>query len=227
MKSLILFFYALSFSYLFAQMDSNTNQSMNGEKNINKCENIWDVFQNRRSIRKFKSDSIPHDDIIKIVKAASMAPTSGNQQPWKFLIVTDKNKINEMKEACIKESLEYIKKKGQEIDSTNKERITNVFNDYLSAPVYIIVLTDNNSIYSSYNHWDGPLAAGYLLLAARALGYGSVFITDAISENVTKQVLNIPDNFTRICITPIGIPVEWPKTPEKKQLEELIVNEKF
>jgi nitroreductase len=98
---------------------------------------------------------------------------------------------------------------------------------YFSAPVFIVVLTDNNSKYPDYNHWDGPLAAGYLMLAARALGYGTVFITDAIPENVTKAVLQIPDNYTRVCITPLGVPSEWPATPLKKDLNELISFDKL
>ena len=90
-----------------------------------------------------------------------------------------------------------------------------------------MILTDNNSKYPDYNHWDGPLGAGYLMLAARALGYGTVFITDAISVEVTKDVLKIPDSYTRVCITPLGIPYEWPETPDKKSLEEFIVREQF
>jgi len=66
------------------------------------------------------------------------------------------------------------------------------------------------------------MAAGFLMLAARALGYGTVFITDAIPDQVTKEVLRIPDRYTRVCITPLGIPVEWPDSPPKKKLEEFI-----
>ena len=64
-------------------------------------------------------------------------------------------------------------------------------------------------------------------LAARALGYGTVFITDAISDKITREVFEIPDTYTRVCITPLGIPFEWPKTPPKKELEEFIIREKF
>jgi nitroreductase len=66
------------------------------------------------------------------------------------------------------------------------------------------------------------MAAGFLMLAARALGYGTVFITDAIPDQVTKEVLRIPDRYTRVCITPLGIPVEWPDSPPKRKLEEFI-----
>jgi nitroreductase len=191
--------------------------------------NIWDVFMNRRSVREFKPDSVPEADIIKIINAARMAPTSGNQQPWKFLVIRDKSKINQMMEKCIADiMLRYDPANKQKITKENYEKMVRMrMGNYFSAPVYIVVLTDNNSIYPDYNHWDGPLAAGYLMLAARALGYGTVFITDAIPDNVTKEVLQIPDRYTRVCITPLGIPVEWPETPPKKNLNDFIVYEKF
>jgi len=199
------------------------------ESIFTKDSNIWDIFQKRRSVRNFKPDAIPDSDIVKIIDAARTAPTSGNQQPWKFLVVRDKNLINKMKEGCIKERMvKYEKyKSGDETKKQFQERVISGLSGYFSAPVYIIVLTDNNSSYPDYNHWDGPLAGGYLMLAARALGYGTVFITDAISESVTKEVLQIPDQYTRVCITPIGIPVDWPDTPPKKNLNDLIVYEKF
>lgn len=191
--------------------------------------NIWHTIFNRRSVRKFKPDTIPQKDIIRIIDAARMAPTSGNQQPWKFLVIKDRNTINEIKEACISQSMSYYKN-----DNDNKEmkeqftaKVRKKFEDYCSAPVYIVVLTDNNSTYPDYNHWDGPLAAGYLMLAARAMGYGTVFITDVISEKITKDVLKIPDSYTRVCITPLGIPYEWPASPPKKKLEDFIIMEKF
>ncbi len=232
MKTIVFCIFFLTASLLFAQENSTTNTTSppnSIDKSADRITNIWDVFQKRRSVRKFKPDPIPEENIIKIIDAARMAPTAGNQQPWKFLVIRDKNKIQQMKQACINESLARYENSTNKTESIEeyKEKVTGIFDNYLSAPVYIVILTDNNSTFPGYNHWDGPLAAGYLLLAARALGYGTVFITDAISEKVTKDVLQIPDNYTRVCITPLGIPVEWPDTPEKKELEEFISFEKL
>lgn len=189
--------------------------------------NIWDVFHKRRSVRKFKPDPIPEADIVTILDAARTPPTSGNQQPWKFLVVRDRDKISRMQEACVQRALERFESRGDK--ATSKEQYENSVRDrlsgYFSAPVYIVVLTDNNSPFPGYNHWDGPLAAGFLMLAARALGYGTVFITDAIPDQVTKDVLRIPARYSRVCITPLGVPVEWPDSPPKKKLEEFIAYE--
>ena len=88
--------------------DSVTCAAKHCENIACKETNIWNVIQNRRSVRKFKSDSIPEKDILRIIDAARMAPTSGNQQPWKFLIIRDRNKINLIKDACIKEALDLL-----------------------------------------------------------------------------------------------------------------------
>ncbi len=191
---------------------------------------FWEVVKKRRSVRAFKPDSVPEADLRKIIDAARMAPTAGNQQPWKFLIITDRRKIEALKTAKLKETEAYLKdsKKLEEEELKKKleESGGQLSKGYLSAPAFIAVFTDNNSRYPDYNHWDGPLAAGYLMLAARALGYGTVFITDSFSEELTKKVFNIPDHYTRVCFTPVGIPVKWPEK-EKKALDEFIVNENF
>ena len=232
MKTIILCICILISNIVTAQMntiDATTGATKHSENIACKESNIWNVIQNRRSVRKFKPDSIPEKDIIRIIDAARMAPTSGNQQPWKFLVISDKNKINEMKDSCINRTLDRFYKNNNDAERRKEfeQRARVRFDDYFSAPVYIVVLTDNNSMYPDYNHWDGPLATGYLMLAARSLGYGTVFITDVIPEKVTKDVLQIPDNYTRVCITPLGIPYEWPVTPHKRELEEFIIRDKF
>lgn len=222
-------FMAINLMQVNAQMSGSmavSEKPLLSKEVVGKPEpNIWDVFQKRRSVRKFRADDVPESDIVKIIDAARMAPTSGNQQPWKFLVIRDRKVINQMMEACIAGALgRYSPGTSGETKDQYVANLRKRYSEgYFSAPVFIVVLTDNNSKYPDYNHWDGPLAAGYLMLAARALGYGTVFVTDAIPDSVTKEVLHIPENLTRVCITPLGVPVEWPTTPEKKKLEDFLL----
>jgi nitroreductase len=191
---------------------------------------IFDVFKKRRSVRSYKAMQVPEEHIIRIIDAARMAPTAGNQQPWKFLVVRNRGKLDELENACITHSVESYKERGrpsEEEIKNHEERLRSYYQKVFSAPVFIVVLVDTQSKWPSYNKHDGPLAAGYLMLAARALGYGTVFFTDSITGEVTRNVLGIPERYERICITPIGIPEEWPETPSKKDLDELIVDESF
>ena len=191
---------------------------------------LFDTIKNRRSVRAFNPTPVHREHILQILDMARMAPTSGNQQPWKFLVVQDKSKIEAMRKACVNRSLARLKMNvSLSADDVKKrtERIENYFKKCFSAPAYIVVLVDMQSKYPTYNRHDGPLAAGYLMLAARALGYGTVFYTDSIPSAVSKEVLTIPDRYERICITPLGVPETWPKGPEKKELKDFIVFEKF
>ena len=186
------------------------------------------LFTERCSVRRYKPDPVPEEHLRLILDAARRSPTSGNQQPWKFLVIRDRAKIERMRTQCLEFSeAHWPKDLAPEERKSRKEARTKALVGYFSAPVYIVVLTDSQSTYPSYNHHDGPLAAGYLCLAARALGYGTVYVTDAIQESVTREVLNIPERYERVCITPLGVPDGWPAPTPKRKLEEFIVNESF
>jgi nitroreductase len=189
-----------------------------------------EVMKTRRAVRQFKPDPVPEEHLLKIVDAARMAPCAGNEQAWKFVVVQDKKLITALKDECIKRIETQLKEEGNLTgDALKKElqrRVDGAITGRLSAPAYIIVLVDEQRKYPAYNQHDGPLAAGYLLLAARAFGYGTVYMTDSIPAYITKKVLNIPDRYTQVCITPVGVPTEWPTT-EKKSLNEFIVREHF
>jgi 5,6-dimethylbenzimidazole synthase len=198
---------------------------------------IFDVFKKRRSVRKFKSTPVPKEHIAKILEAANCAPSSGNAQNWKFLVIRDRKKLNQLKEECIARFLELYKKKHKSLNTEKleekREWAKQYYEDYLSAAVYIEVLVDNRKWSEAPNHMerynikDGTLAAAILLLAARALGYGTVFCTDSVPEELTRKMFSIPDHYTRICITPVGVPDGWPECPPKKGLHEKVVYETF
>jgi nitroreductase len=193
-------------------------------------EYLFDVFRTRRSVRRFRPSPIPREHILKILDIAHLAPTAGNEQPWKFLVIQDRTKLDQLETACVSFVLqEYQERRplaDTEVGKIKKDLIKNL-EGYLAAPVFIVVLTDSNSRYPAYNVKDGSLAAGYLMIAARALGYGSVFCTDTFPFNVVKEVFHIPARYDVICCIPIGVPEAWPPRPAKKSLDEVIVLEKF
>jgi len=190
---------------------------------------FFDVLQYRRSVRSYEDTPIPEEDLMKILQAGAWAPTSGNQQPWKFIVVQDSISEEKIKEETLKEVTEYFKIQDMSPDEIEErlEKHAEYLDSFLSAPVYIVVLTDDNSKWPSYNIHDGPLAAENIILAARALGYGTVYATDSISDSATRKALNIPEHYTRTCFIPLGIPKEWPEVHEKLDLNEFIVWEKF
>ncbi|MBS1117460.1 MAG: putative dehydrogenase/NAD(P)H nitroreductase, partial [candidate division NC10 bacterium] len=49
-----------------------------------------EAIRTRRSIRRYTREPVPDDVIAEILKAAMSAPSAGNQQPWQFVIITDR-----------------------------------------------------------------------------------------------------------------------------------------
>jgi nitroreductase len=175
-------------------------------------QDLFDTFKTRRSVRKFKPTPVSEEHLRQILEAAHYAPSPRNRQAWKFVVIRNRDILDQIRDECIKRG---------------GERSKQYFTDYLSAPVYVVVLADTQTKNPVNDLTAGALAAENLMLAARALGYGSVFCVNSIPEDVTKKILNIPDNFRRVCITPIGIPDKWPDAPEKKDLKEAVVYDRF
>ncbi|UCE41389.1 MAG: nitroreductase family protein [Candidatus Aminicenantes bacterium] len=173
---------------------------------------LFITFKTRRSVRKFKPTPVPDEHILQILEAAHYAPCPRNRQAWKFVVIKNRDILDQIRDECIKRGGEQSKQ---------------YFTDYMSAPVYVVVLADTQTRNPVNDATAGALAAENLMLAARALGYGSVFCVNSIPEDVTNKILNIPDNYKRVCITPIGIPDKWPETPPKKDLKEAIVYDRF
>jgi nitroreductase len=164
------------------------------------------VFSKRQTVRRYKPDPVPKEHIEKILDAARRGPTCMNQQAWKFLVIQDRAKIEAMK----KRSFEQMSKRFDEYAQKSKDlkpedlerrkadsmRFTE---GYFTAPAYVVVLIDSEAPCAGYalKH-DGPIAAAYLMLAARAFGYGTAYLTDGISDEVTREVLAIPKRYTRI-----------------------------
>lgn len=198
-------------------------------KNSSKFKNIFEVIKNRRTIRDFKFIPVPSDDIIKILDAARYAPSAGNVQPWKFVVIKNRARLDTLRDILLKSWQERLKTEPGLDDKKRKYYIQSgraAIRQVLTAPVYIFVFVDI-SVYPDYAVYEACLAVENLMLAARALGYGTGFFTTYFPEEVIKPFVNAPNNLKFICAVPVGAPKELPNPPKKKRLDEFIVYEKF
>ncbi len=194
-----------------------------------KLKAVFETIRNRRTVREFQTTPVPEEDIRKILDAARYAPTAGNVQPWKFVVIKDKARLDSLKN-ILQANWEQRVNSSPELDGEKKKSYIeggkNAIEGVMTAPVYIMVFVDT-TIYPQYALYDGCLAVENLMLCARALGYGSGFFTTYFPEEFVKSFVNAPDNLKFICATPIGIPREWPQMPPKKELDEFIIQESF
>ena len=186
---------------------------------------FFEVVERRVSVRKFKPIDVPQERLEKILDAARLAPNSGNQQACRYLVVRDKEKLDQLKEDCIRARVSVLEARGDDVPEV--ENIRKYYDDVFSAPLYILVLVDKTVRYKGYEDKDGSLAAGHIMLAARAMGYGTVFYTDSVPEKLCMRHFSIPETYSRTCMIPVGVPESWPSRRERKPLEELVFYEKI
>ncbi len=164
--------------------------------------NLFDILKKRRSIRHFSDIPVEWGKIVQILEAGSLAPSSGNVQNWRFIIVTDKNVKQELADACLEQ-----------------EWMT-------EAPIFIIVLSDNVMIEKLYSRrgkefyavQNCAAAIENMLLMTEQLGLGACWV-GAFEEEAVKRILDIPQFASVQAILPIGYPAEEPPEPMHYSLE--------
>jgi len=157
-----------------------------------------EVIRKRRSIRQFREGVIPKVDLETIVDAGRLAASGSNQQPWDFVIVTDRDMI-----ARFKISGAWI----------------------ASAAAVIVVVMDPGSRWWKE---DGAAAIENMLLASTALGYGACWVEgDALPhEDQFKTLLGVPAKKRVMALVPIGLAAETP-APKKRPLAQVLHWEKY
>ena len=73
---------------------------LDAKGNPDKWTTVEKLILERRSVRNFRPDPVPESLIRRVIEAGRFAPSSGNGQPWKFIVVTDKALIEQMNESC-------------------------------------------------------------------------------------------------------------------------------
>lgn len=166
---------------------------------------VLECIFTRRSVRKFSDAPVEWEKVGILVEAAAHAPSSGNLQNWKFVVVTDKNKRAEIAESALQQR--WIAK----------------------APVHIVVCAEPEKVEQFYGIRGERLysiqncgaAIENLLLAAHELGLAGCWV-GAFEEEMLKRVLGIPDNIRPQAIVPIGYPDEKPKETPRAPLYDKV-----
>lgn len=142
----------------------------------------------RVSIRKYKDTPVEDEKIKEILKAGMQAPSAGNQQPWEFYVVTNK------------EIIEKLSMSHQYAGCAK------------GAPVVIVpVYRIENLMFPQYAEIDLSIAQENMWLMADSLGLGGVWMGIApIRERMDKvrEILSLPDNVEAFSLFPVGYPDE-------------------
>lgn len=169
---------------------------------------FYDVIKKRKSIRKYKSDPIPHDVLNRILDAGRIAPSAKNYQPWHFIVIKDPE----------------IKKNVAEA-SRGQHWMADADVIVCGCALMDIVWSRMGGYMSSFAV-DITIAMDHMILAAANEGLGTCWI-GAFDEKQVKEILEVPDNVHVVALTPIGYPAQEPKDRGRKALNEIISYNKF
>lgn len=164
---------------------------------------ILTAITQRRSIREFTDQPVAAATLREIVQAGVWAPSGLNNQPWRFVIVTD---------AAIRTRLS---------EQTHYGHIV------LAAPALIAVLLDRETMYDELKDAQSAGACiQNMLLAAEGLGLGAVWLGQILKnkENVSR-ILGLSRNLELMAIIAIGHPSRRDQQSHRKPLAEFIVKE--
>lgn len=190
------------------------------EKEIGKLMEFEKVVEDRRSIRKFQTRKVEKEKICKLIEMARLCQSAKNRQPWKFLILENREK-NQVADIM----LDLFGKKDYELlgyinsSRSSAEIIKN-------ASILILAFMEKEDDWLTGDLLSIGAAIEHICLEAVNLGLGTVWIRDTVytEEEIGKQV-GYPD-FQLISAIAVGYPDESPKPRSRKQIEEIILKEK-
>ncbi|MEW6595095.1 MAG: nitroreductase [Thermodesulfobacteriota bacterium] len=160
------------------------------------------IYQ-RRSIRTFTSEPVGRDLLHEIIRAGIWAPSGLNNQPWRFVIVTDPATRAEL------------------------ARETRYSHIVLAAPALIAVYLDEGDMYDAVkDHQAAGACIENMLLAAEALGLGAVWLGQILQnrENV-RRLLGLPEGLDLMAVIAVGHPDRRDQQSSRKPLDHFIIKE--
>ena len=158
---------------------------------------LKEVIKNRKSIREYEDKPIPEDKLLRVLEAARLAPSGGNRQEWKFVVVRDIQRRQKLAQAA--EGQTFV---GQ-------------------APVVIAaVATQPNPMMicgvPAYAV-DLSIAVDHITLAAVDEGLGTCWI-GAFSQEAARKILNVPAKYKIVALMPSRFPQRTGKTEKYANL---------
>lgn len=165
---------------------------------------LFEAINNRRSVRQYTSEPVSDEAVRQVLEAAMMSPSAGNGQPWQFIVVTDRELLNQIAEIHPHAGMSRTAAGG-------------------------ILVCGDLTVERYPGNWpaDCSAATQNILLALHALGLGGVWTGiwpgEALMQDF-RDLLGLPDEVMPLAFVPYGHPASVPPNPERYQEERVHLN---
>ena len=212
---------------------------------------LHDLIYSRQSVRKFKDTPVPDEDVLKILDAVRVGPSSENEQNWHFIVVRNeefKRKLGEVITAG-QQKISAEVAVSDEKQAKRFDKFTKLFTLFaLKAPVLVMVYSFSAlpAAYREYNIIKRPqedidelflqspammglgAALEHAVLTMMEMGYGTTMMTSQnwahkdIEKLVEEEIGFQREGWFLAAMMPIGVPDGELKSPGRKNMEEIV-----
>jgi nitroreductase len=167
---------------------------------------FMELIEKRYSVRAYKPDPVDDKKLERVLRAAQLAPTAANRQPFQFIVIHTAGREEELK------------------------RIYNR-DWFVQAPLVVCACGIPAQAWvrrdgKNYADVDVTIAMDHLILAATDAGLGTCWIAH-FDPDAAREVLGLPEGVEPLAFTPLGYPADQLKSRVRKELSELVRYERW
>jgi nitroreductase len=153
----------------------------------------WDAISARRNVREYQPKPIPAEDLNRIAEAGWRAPSAKNRQPWDFVIVTDRDQLQQL--------------------STVWRGAGHIAAAAAAIAIVVPVPPDERRVVT--DNYDVGQATMAMMIAATDLGIGTGH-SSVGDQDQARAILGVPDGYLVAFLLGVGYPADRPLTPIRK-----------
>jgi iodotyrosine deiodinase len=206
-------------------------KDLSPDEQVRRSDEFFELLSRRRTVREYSDRDVPFELIEKAIATAGTAPSGASMQPWRFVVVRDKEVKRQIREAAEKE--EYESYHGRMTEKWLRRLAvlgTDEHKPFLEVAPYLIVVFRINSITEDgeteptyYSQESVGIAVGILLAALHNAGLATLTHTPSPMKFL-QDILGRPKNEIPFVLIPVGYPAEDATVPDikRKPLSEII-----
>ena len=176
-----------------------------------------ELLVKRRSIRNFQDREVPLSLLLEIIKISCLAPNASNRQPWRFIIVSKRDRIEKLAYESKSNLLKDLDNNPTPLLKKYETILRNErYNVFYNAPC-LIYITGPKEVRSL--DVDCALAASYLMLAATTRGLGTCWVAlgSRIKDPDILKEIRLPADHRIVAPIIVGYPEEIPEPPKRNE----------